>query len=90
VLPARAGKGAAMAWVARRLGVAAERVLATGDSGNDLDMLAAAGLGVIVGRSSELAALDGRPNVRRARASFADGVLEALRMADAPDLAAAS
>ena len=90
VLPARAGKGAAMGWVARRLGVPPERVVATGDSGNDLDMLAAAGLGVIVGRSAELAPLDGRENVRRARGAHADGVLEALRLADAPDLAAAS
>ena len=90
VLPARAGKSAAMAWVAGRLGVPPERVVATGDSGNDLDMLASAALGVIVGRSPELASLDGRPNVRRARAPFADGVLEALRMADAPRLKAAS
>ena len=90
VVPARAGKGAAMAWVAQRLEAAPGRVLAVGDSGNDLDMLAMADLGVIVGASSELSALDGRPRVRRARAAHADGVLEAIALLDAATMAEAS
>ena len=87
VLPARAGKAAAMAWVARRLGVDPRAIVAAGDSGNDLDMLEAAALGVIVGASPELAALHGRPNVHRARAPHADGVLEGLALAERAALA---
>ena len=90
VLPARAGKAAAMAWVARRLRVDPGRIVAVGDSGNDLDMLAAAPLGVWLGDSPELAALRGRPNVHRARAPHADGVLEGLWLADGAEMAAAS
>ena len=90
VLPARAGKAAAMAWVARRLGVAPRSIVAAGDSGNDLDMLSAAGLGVIVGDSAELAPLHARPNAYRAGAAHADGVLEGLARASRTVLAAAS
>lgn len=39
VLPARAGKGAAMEWVRRKLGFAAEHTVACGDGPNDLLML---------------------------------------------------
>lgn len=35
----RAGKGRAMAYLARRFGIALEDVVAAGDSGNDLLML---------------------------------------------------
>lgn len=41
-------KGAALAWVAGRLGVAAERVCAIGDAPNDAGMLRWAGLGLAV------------------------------------------
>lgn len=42
------GKGAALAWVADRLGVPAERCLAIGDAPNDSDMLRWAGKGCAV------------------------------------------
>ena len=90
VLPARAGKAAAMAWVARRLGASPGSIVAAGDSGNDLDMLAAAALGVVVGDSPELAALHHRPNIHRARTAHADGVLEGLARADGALMADAS
>jgi len=46
-----ATKGRALALVARQLGVPREAVLAIGDSYNDLDMLAFAGLGAAVGNA---------------------------------------
>ncbi len=42
------GKGAALAWVAERLGIPAERCLAIGDAPNDADMLRWAGQGCAV------------------------------------------
>ena len=42
VLPERAGKHAALAHVAKVLGLPPDRVIAAGDSGNDADMLAEA------------------------------------------------
>ncbi|MHB1293358.1 MAG: Cof-type HAD-IIB family hydrolase [Anaerolineae bacterium] len=45
-------KGSALAWLARRLGVAREQTMAIGDSGNDSAMLAWAGLGVAMGNAS--------------------------------------
>ena len=89
VLPARAGKASAMAWVARRLGVPPARIAAAGDSGNDLDMLAAAAFGIVVGRSPELAPLHGRRGIHLAEAAHADGVLEGLAELDLRALVAA-
>lgn len=47
----RATKGQALATVAQYLGVRREAVLAIGDGYNDLDMLAFAGLGAVVGNA---------------------------------------
>lgn len=80
ILPERAGKGAAMAWVADRLGIAAEHVYAAGDSGNDLDMLDAARNGIVVANhSAELKPLIGRPTIYLARSPHAAGVVEGMR-----------
>ncbi len=38
-------KGSALAWLGSRLGIAAENMIAFGDGGNDVEMLALAGLG---------------------------------------------
>ncbi len=46
-----AGKKAAVAFLAERLGFGLEKVMALGDSGNDADLLAAAGLGVAMGNA---------------------------------------
>ena len=79
VLPARAGKGAAMAHVARNLGVTPERVFASGDSGNDRDMLLACRNAVVVANfSDELQSIVDRPNVYVARRQNAGGVLEGV------------
>lgn len=45
ILPAGAGKGDALAWVAASRGVAREDVMAVGDAGNDLGMISWAGYG---------------------------------------------
>ena len=45
-------KGRALAWLAERLGVAREETMAIGDSGNDREMVAWAGLGVAMGNAS--------------------------------------
>lgn len=47
-------KSDALAWLCRRLGVAAEQVVALGDGMNDVDMLRWAGLGVAVEEAAPL------------------------------------
>lgn len=70
-----ANKGAALAFLAGRLGISREEVMAVGDSVNDLDMIRYAGLGVAMGNAS--------PEVREAAdavtaANDADGVAAAI------------
>jgi len=61
VLPPGSSKGAALAFVAERLGIPLGDVIAVGDNLNDLEMLQAAGLGVAMGNA---------PEALRARASY--------------------
>ncbi|MGA1798399.1 HAD-IIB family hydrolase [Sphingomonas sp. 4RDLI-65] len=80
IVPERAGKGAAMTWVARVLGIARDHVYAAGDSGNDLDMLTLCRNGILVANhSAELAGLVGRPTIYLARAPHAAGIVEGMR-----------
>jgi len=80
VLPIRAGKGAAISWVAQRLNIPRSHVYAAGDSGNDFDMLDACRNGILVANhSDDLGALIGRPTIYVARRSHAGGVVEAMR-----------
>ncbi|MHA6723999.1 HAD-IIB family hydrolase [Sphingomonas sp. RS2018] len=80
IVPMRAGKGAAMTWVAQALGIAPEHVYAAGDSGNDLDMLDACRNGILVANhSAELTPLIGRPTIYLARRPYAAGVIEGMR-----------
>lgn len=51
VLPPGVNKGAALAELARQLGIPLEQVVAFGDNLNDLEMVEAAGLGVAVGNA---------------------------------------
>ena len=84
VLPARAGKAAAMRRLAEHFGVPPGAVLAAGDSGNDIDMLNAAARAVVVANASaELAGLAPRPGLHRATAAHAAGVLEGIARAEA-------
>ncbi|RMB28262.1 sucrose-phosphate synthase [Sphingomonas sp. PP-F2F-G114-C0414] len=80
IVPERAGKGAAMTWVAGKLGIARDHVYAAGDSGNDLDMLSICRNGILVANhSSELAGLVGRPTIYLARGAHAAGIVEGMR-----------
>ena len=70
------GKGQAMKWLAEYLGLEKEQVMAFGDHVNDLDMLAAAGVGVAMG--------NGEPEVKAAADLVAppcaeDGLARMLR-----------
>jgi len=79
VLPAEAGKAAAMRHVAARLGIVPARIFAAGDSGNDADMLAECENAIIVSNHcAEIAALTRRANVYLARAAHAAGAIEGI------------
>lgn len=94
VLAPGGGKAAAIAAYAARRGWTLADAVAAGDSGNDVDMLAACGHAIVVGNASdELAALPARPGAYRARAHHAAGVIEGLAAlglaaAEAPPAAA--
>lgn len=75
-----AGKDKAMIFLARRLGVPTGRVIAAGDSGNDLAMFEAADHAIAVGNARrELRHTAPRYKTYFARASHAAGVLEGLQ-----------
>lgn len=81
VLPPRAGKGAAVARLARRQGWPPSDLLVAGDSLNDLSLYGIGAHGVVVaGAEPELAdALDGHEGTYVSERFGAAGVLDALR-----------
>ncbi len=77
VLPTNAGKGAAVRHVARKMRVPPERIVAVGDSGNDLDMLKQSRNAVLVNNyDADLTSIAKAPNVYVARRSHAGGAME--------------
>lgn len=46
-------KGSGLRWIGEYLGIALDEMIAFGDSGNDLEMLAVAGIGVAMGNAEE-------------------------------------
>lgn len=75
-----AGKDAAMRFLAGHFGIASGRLVAAGDSGNDLAMFEAADRAIAVGNArGELRAASPRPKTYFANAHHAAGVLEGLR-----------
>ncbi len=80
VVPERSGKGAAVAWVAGRLGVEHQNVVVAGDTGNDLDMMRPE-LGfraVAVGNASAELKVHHAPRLYHAEAHHAAGIREGL------------
>jgi sucrose-phosphate synthase len=79
-VPARASKGQALRYVARQLNIPLERVLVTGGSGGDEDMLRGNTLGVVVANrhSEELGGLNDVEQVYFAEGTHAWGILEAI------------
>ncbi|WP_245540371.1 HAD-IIB family hydrolase [Paracoccus zeaxanthinifaciens] len=76
VLPARAGKAAAIRFEAARLGIDPRSCIVAGDSGNDLDMLQDFAQAIIPANAS--AELDGVTDALRSPLPHADGVLDGL------------
>lgn len=79
LLPLRSGKAAAVAHLVTRTGVDRSRVFTCGDSGNDLDMLTSSYCSAVVGNAQPELLQSLSPDVYRARARYAAGVLEGLR-----------
>ncbi|MEX2044112.1 MAG: HAD-IIB family hydrolase [Opitutus sp.] len=81
VIPARAGKGRALEWLCRRLGIPMEQALVAGDTANDTGMFMVPGVRGIVVQNAlpELHAAVMRQRVFVAQSALADGVLEGLR-----------
>lgn len=80
LLPVRSGKGEAVSFVARELGIEPDQVITCGDTGNDLDMMRPE-LGfrsIAVGNAAPELEVFQAPNVYHARASFAAGIIEGL------------
>ncbi|MET0248880.1 MAG: HAD-IIB family hydrolase [Sphingobium sp.] len=80
ILPERAGKGAAMAWAARAMGISRKQVFAAGDSGNDLDMLSACHNPILVANhSEEVRDLAHSPTIYVSNRPHAGGIVEGMR-----------
>lgn len=79
VLPPRAGKGEATKFLATKLGCPVNRVVASGDSGNDIELLRAAACRIVVGnaRKELVEALPPEPFFH-AKRYYAAGVIEGL------------
>ena len=79
ILPVRCSKGLALRYFANKWGLPLKRVLAAGDSGNDISMLEGETLGVVVANySRELENLKGREDIYFASSSHAHGVIEGI------------
>jgi sucrose-phosphate synthase len=80
LVPARASKGQAVRYIARQWNIPLERILVTGGSGGDEDMLRGNTLGVVVANRhrEELSILGDTEHVYFAERPYAWGIMEAL------------
>lgn len=83
ILPPRGGKAAALRYLADRAGLAMTETIAAGDSGNDRDMLEAAGRALVPANALPELRLSGA-HVIRSPYAHAWGVLDGLATALAP------
>jgi sucrose-6F-phosphate phosphohydrolase len=81
IVPARAGKGRALAWLCQRLHIPLTNVLVAGDTGNDASMFLLPGVkGIVVENAlPELLSEVVRLKMFVAQRPMADGVIEGLR-----------
>jgi sucrose phosphatase-like protein len=80
VIPARAGKGEAVDYIRKGLRIRRKRVLAAGDSGNDIGLLTAGFLAVVVGNHKLELNTESLPaDVYWARENYADGIIEGIQ-----------
>jgi sucrose-phosphate synthase len=88
LVPARASKGQALRFAAERWRIPLDRILATGGSGGDEDMLRGNTLGVVVANRhrEELSVLGQTEHVYVASQPHAHGILEAIAHYDFLDL----
>ena len=83
LLPIRASKGLAMRYLGMKWGLAPERFLVAGDSGNDEEMLCGDTLGVVVGNySPELDRLRGRSRIFFSDNEYANGIVDGMNYYD--------
>ena len=80
ILPSRASKGQALRYVAQRLDIPLEHILAVGGSGGDEDMMRGNTLAVVVANRhhEELSQLVDQERIYFASHAHAQGILEAI------------
>ncbi|MCK5831832.1 MAG: glycosyltransferase [Methylococcales bacterium] len=84
IVPSRASKGQALRYVAQRLDIPIDHVLAAGGSGADEDMMRGNTLAVIVGNrhQEDLSELEDHERIYFANQAHAGGILEAIEYYD--------
>jgi len=84
IIPSRASKGQALRYVAQRLDIPLEHILAAGGSGADEDMMRGNTLAVVVGNRHQenLSDLEDHKRIYFANQAHAGGILEAIEYYD--------
>lgn len=78
ILPARAGKGNALRYLATRVGISLSMLLTCGDSGNDRDMLSLGGPAAVMANAQPELLAAPPAGAYRCQGAYATGILEAL------------
>ncbi len=87
ILPQRASKGRAIQYMGNKWNIPPEKILVSGDSGNDYEMLYGKRLAIVVGNHSpEIESLRGNRRVYFAKGNYAAGILEGIRFYEFMDI----
>ena len=79
IIPRQAGKGTAIEFLRKNMGIDQHRVITAGDSANDLDMFVPPNKAIIVANAeAAIRALKGE-HIYQAKSKYAAGLLEGLR-----------